>query len=180
MAEAGKPKLKVFFKQKILWVCFLLFLCSFVFSPCLFLSHFATTPSKPGISRSSGQTVQMYRPRSSFPGRSFLKPMDFFNKKKYYLLVFLCSFLWGRQFALCPTCSKLYFFTKKHKVAFSSYIYVWYRLYLHLKPLVDFLAMGGEELLEIAFFRFSFFRRRVPPIESSLKGGYYHCDWKQI
>ena len=34
---------------------------------------------------------------------------------------------------------------------------------------MDFLAIGGEELLETAFFRFSFFRRRVPPIDSSLK-----------
>ena len=76
--RSWQTKTKGFFKQKILWVSFLLFLCSFVFSPCLFLSHFATTPSKPGISRSSGQTVQMYRPRSSFPGRSFLKPIDFF------------------------------------------------------------------------------------------------------
>ena len=73
--RSWQTKTKGFFQTK---VSFLLFLCSFVFSPCLFLSHFATTPSKPGISRSSGQTVQMYRPRSSFPGRSFLKPIDFF------------------------------------------------------------------------------------------------------
>ena len=77
--RSWQTKTKGFFQTK---VSFLLFLCSFVFSPCLFLSHFATTPSKPGISRSSGQTVQMYRPRSSFPGRSFLKPKDFFYKKK--------------------------------------------------------------------------------------------------
>ena len=40
--------------------------------------------------------------------------------------------------------------------------------------------MGGEELLEIAFFRFSFFRRRVPPIESSLKGDIIIVIEKQI
>ena len=118
-------------------------------------------------------------PKIFFPWKVIFETNRFFlEEKKYYLLVFLCSFLWGRQFALCPTCSKLYFFTKKHKVHFSSYI--WYRLYLHLKPLVDFLAMGGEELLEIAFFRFSFFRRRVPPIESSLKGDIIIVIEKQI
>ena len=43
----------------------------FALSPCLFLSHLATTPSKPGISRSSGHIVQMYRPTSSFPAKPF-------------------------------------------------------------------------------------------------------------
>ena len=39
----------------------------------------------------------------------------------------------------------------------------------HFSPMAGFLATGGETLFESVFFLFSFFLRRVPPMESSLR-----------
>ena len=92
-------------------------------------------------------------------------------------LAYLCLFWWGRQFAQCPTFSNKNGCQHLILTGINDDDDQSEDICLHLKPLVDFFAIGGEELLEIAFFRFSFFRRRVPPIESSLKVRWLNSFW---